>query len=132
MTMVFKFGGASIKDADAIRHLAPLIEQHKERPLIVVVSAMGKTTNKLEDLLAAARDKRQTDAYRECFEALQAEYREVTEALFGDAADSPAEQVNALFHELDEQHRKYHQDDYAKHYDQTVRHRHLISTTLAA
>lgn len=132
MTTVFKFGGASIKDADAIRHLAPLIDQYKERPLVVVVSAMGKTTNKLEALLAAARDKRQADTYRECFEALQAEYREVTEALFGDAADSPAEQVNALFHELDEQHRKYHQESYAKHYDQTVCYGELISTTLVA
>src|SRR5690554_8119636 len=109
MTMVFKFGGASIKDADAIRHLAPLIEQRKERPLIMVVSAMGKTTNKREDLLATARDKRQTDAYRECFEALQSEYREVTEALFGDAADSAAQQITAVFKDLDEHHRKQRQ-----------------------
>lgn len=132
MTTIFKFGGASIKDADAIRRLAPLIEQHRERPLIVVVSAMGKSTNKLEALLAAARDESQVDTYRECFKALQAEYRQVTEVLFGDGADSPAGQIAALFSELDEQHRKYHRDSYAKHYDQTVCYGELISTTLVA
>ena len=91
MTTVFKFGGASIKDADAIRHLTPLLERHRDRPLVVVVSAMGKTTNKLEALLAAARGEggTQGDEYRRCFEALQTEHREAIEALFGDAADSP-------------------------------------------
>ena len=132
MTTIFKFGGASIKDAEAIHRLVPLIEQHKARPLIVVVSAMGKTTNKLEALLAAARDERRTDTYRECFEALQAEYRQATEALFGDTEDSPAEQIDALFNELDEQHRKHHQESYARHYDQTVCYGELISTTLVA
>src|SRR5690554_1349278 len=132
MTTVFKFGGASIKNADAIRRLAPLIEQHKACPLIVVVSAMGKTTNKLEALLAAARDESQGNAYRECFEALQAEYREIIEVLFYNGADSPTEQIDTLFNELDKQHRKYYRDSYAKHYDQTVCYGELISTTLVA
>ncbi|WP_104204867.1 aspartate kinase [Billgrantia saliphila] len=132
MTTVFKFGGASIKDADAIRHLTPLIEDHKDRPLVVVVSAMGKTTNKLETLLAAARDEHRSDDYRKCFEALQAEHREAIESLFDDAQDSPAERVDALFDELDAQHQKHRGAAYAKHYDQTVCYGELISTTIVA
>ncbi|NIC37616.1 aspartate kinase [Halomonas desiderata] len=134
MTTVFKFGGASIKDADAIRHLTPLLERHRDRPLVVVVSAMGKTTNKLEALLAAARGEggTQGDEYRRCFEALQTEHREAIEALFGDAADSPRECVDALFDELDAQHRRHRDSDHAKHYDQTVCYGELISTTIVA
>ncbi|MCE8017456.1 aspartate kinase [Halomonas sp. MCCC 1A17488] len=132
MTTVFKFGGASIKDADAIRHLTPLIEKHTDRPLVVVVSAMGKTTNKLEALLAAARSEGKEEAYRECFEALQADHHEAMEVLFGDSRDSPAERVDALFDELDALHRKHRASPYARHYDQTVCYGELISTTIVA
>ncbi len=49
---VYKFGGASVRDAEGIRNLARIVEQEQE-PLIVVVSAMGKTTNALEGLTRA-------------------------------------------------------------------------------
>lgn len=44
---VFKFGGASVKDAPAVRNMASIISTYDE-PLVVVISAMGKTTNALE------------------------------------------------------------------------------------
>ena len=50
---VFKFGGASVKDADAVKNVSHILSRYKNEKLIVVVSAMGKTTNKLEDLVAA-------------------------------------------------------------------------------
>ena len=43
---VYKFGGASVKDADGVRNLAKIVKNHSN--LVVVVSAMGKTTNMLE------------------------------------------------------------------------------------
>jgi len=49
---VFKFGGASVKDADAVRNIGVILRKYKE-PLVVVVSAMGKTTNALERVLNA-------------------------------------------------------------------------------
>ena len=49
---VFKFGGASVKDADAVRNIGVILLKYKE-PLVVVVSAMGKTTNALERVLNA-------------------------------------------------------------------------------
>jgi len=47
---VFKFGGASVKDADHIRHLNKILEKYPDDKLLVVVSAMGKTTNALEEI----------------------------------------------------------------------------------
>ena len=49
---IFKFGGASVKDAEGVRNLASIIQEQREN-LIVVVSAMGKTTNHLEVLCNA-------------------------------------------------------------------------------
>ncbi len=51
--LVFKFGGASVKDADAVRNVAEILKLYPGRPLMVVVSAMGKTTNSLEALVQA-------------------------------------------------------------------------------
>lgn len=50
---VFKFGGASVKDAEGIRNVAAILKQYVGQPLVVVVSAMGKTTNALEDVTQA-------------------------------------------------------------------------------
>jgi len=48
--IVYKFGGASVKTPDAVRNAAKIISQNQSDPLIVVVSAMGKTTNALEKI----------------------------------------------------------------------------------
>lgn len=45
---IFKFGGASVKDADGVRNLKRIIAQFSNEELLVVISAMDKTTNKLE------------------------------------------------------------------------------------
>jgi aspartate kinase len=50
---VFKFGGASVKNAAAVRNTATIIQSFAEEPLLVVVSAMGKTTNALERVVTA-------------------------------------------------------------------------------
>jgi len=47
---VFKFGGASVKDPEAVRNVASVIQQYSDKSLVVVVSAMGKITNALEVL----------------------------------------------------------------------------------
>lgn len=50
--MVFKFGGASVQSAQAVRNIASIMDQYPEK-VIIVVSAMGKTTNVLENLVTA-------------------------------------------------------------------------------
>lgn len=50
---VFKFGGSSLKDADAVRNVAQILQAYRDQKLIIVVSAMGKTTNALETVVEA-------------------------------------------------------------------------------
>jgi aspartokinase len=49
--LVFKFGGASVKDAESVRNVAAIIERYPDRPMVVVVSAMGKMTNAFESVV---------------------------------------------------------------------------------
>src|SRR6185295_7467487 len=50
---IFKFGGASVKDADGVKNLAQILSSFKDEKLVVVISAMGKTTNALEKVVNA-------------------------------------------------------------------------------
>lgn len=64
---VFKFGGASVKDANAVINMRQILTAHSHEQLFIVISAMGKTTNKLEDVVFAFI---QGEGWREKFEAV--------------------------------------------------------------
>lgn len=51
MLKVFKFGGASVKDASGMKNVCSIIQKYQEHALIIVVSAIGKTTNALEEVI---------------------------------------------------------------------------------
>ncbi len=55
---VFKFGGASVKNAQAIKNVASILKRYSQDQLLVVVSAMGKTTNALERIVSLAQQKK--------------------------------------------------------------------------
>ncbi len=57
---VFKFGGASVKDAEGVRNVAKVLARFPDDDLLIVVSAMGKTTNALEDVVWAHLDGKDT------------------------------------------------------------------------
>ena len=67
--LVFKFGGASVKDADGIVNLASIVKKFEDNELLIVVSAMGKTTNALEKLVKAYVER--DDNLHEVFEGLK-------------------------------------------------------------
>ncbi|MCX6200189.1 MAG: aspartate kinase [Bacteroidetes bacterium] len=48
---VYKFGGASVKDAEAVKNVAAILQQNNFNEKVVVISAMGKTTNALEEVV---------------------------------------------------------------------------------
>ncbi|XKE44165.1 aspartate kinase [Halomonas organivorans] len=131
MTQVFKFGGASIRGADAIRHLGRLLADFPERPLAVVISAMGQTTDALEALLAAARAGEASD-YQERLATLRRDHLAIVAALFGSRADPVSRRVEALFDELDTLHRTHADGERPFHYDQTVCFGELLSTTIVS
>jgi aspartate kinase len=58
---VFKFGGASLKSSKAVLNMAAIVQAHAGQPLVVVVSAMGKTTNALEHIVALCRQGKPVD-----------------------------------------------------------------------
>ena len=49
---IFKFGGASIRDAYGVKNLLKVIKRKADSNTIVIVSAMGKTTNALENIVS--------------------------------------------------------------------------------
>ncbi len=50
---VFKFGGASVKDAASVKNVLRILNEYQKTDIFVVVSAMGKSTNRLEQLFDA-------------------------------------------------------------------------------
>ncbi|MCF8246261.1 MAG: aspartate kinase [Saprospiraceae bacterium] len=54
---VFKFGGASVKEAAGIKNVAKILQNYKDDPIMIVVSAMGKTTDALERIVVAHSNK---------------------------------------------------------------------------
>lgn len=127
---VFKFGGASVKDAAAVRNLADIVSDRVEENVMLVVSAMGKTTNILEKVLAEYRRA----GGRPEGEPLQTvmDYHEgIMSDLFPDRSDPVYPAVSNLFDEL----RSKLQDvepDYDRHYDRTVCYGELVSTTIVS
>lgn len=93
---VFKFGGASLKNAAAIQNMASIVKAYAGSPLVVVVSAMGKTTNALESILNSFKGE---DNYQDEIEALQNYHFEICDSLFEDA-ESVKKKLEAVFEDL--------------------------------
>ena len=126
---IYKFGGASVKDAEAVRNLADIVSQHKDEDILLVVSAMGKTTNKLEKLLAEFR-AHDGELGMDALSDVIAYHDGIINDLFGDDTNPEfAEDIARLFIELWEKLQDTTKPfDYQ--YDQTVCYGELISTTI--
>ena len=83
---VFKFGGASVKDAESIRNVAHIVTQYKKSELVVVVSALGKTTNALTEVTQHFID--QTGQAFALLDKVKAAHQQILVELFG-TSDHP-------------------------------------------
>jgi aspartate kinase len=132
---VYKFGGASVKDAAAIRNLAGIVQQYgRQQPLLIVVSAMGKTTNALEELFQLAfsgRNYAAELAQLRTFHQLVASELGVSEEALT-ASEAPA--LSTLLSELAERLAAVDSDadDYDRQYDQIVSFGELLATCIVA
>ena len=81
---VYKFGGASVKDAQGIANVLQIVAK-EEGDLIIVVSATGKTTNALERVVNARWENRDNEALRE-YEAIRDQHRAIAQQLGLDKA----------------------------------------------
>nr|WP_321453040.1 aspartate kinase [uncultured Carboxylicivirga sp.] len=75
---VFKFGGASVKDADGVRNLASIVNNYNDK-MVVVISAMGKMTNAFEELVQAYFDGVSTQSH---FNAIKEYHQNIINDLF--------------------------------------------------
>ncbi len=128
---VFKFGGASVNSADAVRNMAHIVQNHLESaPLVVVVSAMGKTTNLLEKLVPGITTGDERKALRQ---QLEDYHLGIVKSLIPNEK-SIIDNVNNLLHQLDSTIATLQSDSehYNYNYDQVVSFGELISTTIIA
>jgi aspartate kinase len=136
---VYKFGGASVKDAAAIKNLQQILQQNPDQqPLLVVVSAMGKTTNALEHIFHLAHSGQD---YSAPLSELRRFHLEVATGLLPDApvgADGvPAcgQGSGALHHllqELGDRLATLSKGEYDRQYDQVVSFGELLATCIVA
>lgn len=127
---VFKFGGASVKNAENIKNAASIISTYKSAPLLVVVSAINKTTNKLEELTKAYFY--QNGDYFTLLEEIKNDHLRIVQELFGD--DNPAiyDDLINTFVEVEWILEETPQDSYDYLYDQIVSLGELISSKILA
>lgn len=107
--------------------MSDIIRAHENDKLVVVVSAMGKTTNALEKMLRLSRDA-SADASL-VFEQLINYHKTITDELFKGAQNTASAELTRLWRELWEKLQLTHLP-FDEHYDQTVSHGELISTTI--
>ena len=130
MIKVFKFGGASVKDADSVRNVATILQNHSPEKLVVVVSAMGKTTNALEKILNAWYEN---DERLETFIAELIHYHQkIIMELFPDKKHPAHFKTDLLFGELEGYLGSPTSLNYDYDYDQVVSFGELISTTIVS
>ena len=128
---VFKFGGASVNSADAVRNMAHIVQNHLESaPLVVVVSAMGKTTNLLEKLVPGTISDNE---YKSLRQQLEDYHIDIVKSLIPND-ESIVNKVYTLLHQLDSTIATLQSDGehYNYNYDQVVSFGELISTTIIA
>jgi len=127
---VFKFGGASVKSSENIKNVVSIIEKYKNSELLVVVSAIGKTTDKLAKI-TDSYVKKTADAFA-LLEDLKNEHFQILNELFEDKAHPIFDDIANTFVEIEWILEEEPQDDYDYLFDQIVSIGELLSTKIIA
>ncbi|MFB1012684.1 MAG: aspartate kinase, partial [Bacteroidia bacterium] len=127
---VFKFGGASVKSADAVKNVSKVLNAHGDGPLVVVISAMGKITNKMEQLVDAYFHNDNTK--KQLFDEVKAFHCEITDELLIDEYDYY--EVDNLLIELEciIEKKRDESSPYDTEYDRIVPFGELLSTKIVS
>ena len=122
---VFKFGGASVNSVERIKNVADILRKYKNEKILVVISAMGKTTNALEKVVEAfyAGDNQKA---LQLFEQVKREHLSISRELLL----KPVEQLTNFFTEVEWLLHDKAVRDFDYYYDQVVCIGELLSTTI--
>lgn len=127
---VFKFGGASVKDVESVKNVANIIAAHSADDLWIVVSAMGKTTNLLEQTLSSYW-REESDAGTH-IDRLRRYHLDIIDGLFPFSEKEVYHEVNAKIDQLSELLSSVDRRDYDRTYDQVVGTGEWLSTKIMA
>lgn len=125
---VFKFGGASVKDANGVKNLISVLDQVGHDNTLIIVSAMGKTTNALEQVIGNYFDNR--PELQNAIQAVVTYHNDIILALFENKNHPVFESVKSLFEELNTFLKTNKSPDYNFVYDQVIGFGELVSTTI--
>lgn len=124
---VFKFGGASVKDADSVRNVASVLRKFSGQQIIVVVSAMGKITNSLETLVDAYCLKKGDP--KTILEQIKKYHLDIVKNLFPGSAHPVYADIQTIFSQLE---KFVPSSPYNKDYDQIVSQGEVISSKIVS
>lgn len=126
---IYKFGGASVKDANAVRNLKDILEKENRDEIMLVISAMGKTTNAIEKALSEFRKNNGHLEINALSEIIDYHENIMTELFNGNTSHPIFETMTNIFLDLylNLQETGY---DYDYQYDNTVSFGEMLSTTL--
>jgi len=126
--LVFKFGGASVKNADAVRNIVGILKDHKG-DIVVVLSAMGKTTNSLERMIDQYVSQNRSELEKEV-QKLKDYHFEIINDLF-DSKDHPVySDVENTLADLDRELNKQPSLSFDHDYDQIICFGELLSSKI--
>lgn len=126
---VFKFGGASVKDAESVRNVAHILAKYKTNPVTVVISAMGKTTNAMESLYRAYIAKESTV---EIWEEIKKFHLDLVHELGLNQQREAIADLESLMAEVAQHLIKGVNPNHDYVYDQLVAYGELMSTTIVS
>lgn len=127
--LVFKFGGASVKNAEAVKNIVKILKLYKEK-LVVVISAMAKTTNALEGLMSKYFNAEEGTA--EALKQISDFHYEIVEELFPQKDHKIYKELSKLLEGLQNRISQPPSLNYDYDYDQIVSYGELLSTTIVA
>ena len=125
---VFKFGGASTQNALAIQNVGKILQSFCHDDIILVISAIGKTTNQLEKVANAFfynKEEKQT-LFREIIHS----HETIISALFDDSETTIIEDIRKQFYTLEQYLEKESSENYDFEYDQIVSYGEIFATKI--
>lgn len=127
---VFKFGGASVKDAVGVRNIANVLKQEGCDKTVVVISAMGKMTNALEEVAKTYYNK--TNDIAQNINLVKAYHEEIIAELFDKDAVDTLNDIEQFYVEMSGFMMMNKSTNYNYIYDQIVSYGELISTKIVS
>lgn len=127
---VYKFGGASLKDAENIRRAADIVKNTEDKELLIVISAIGKTTNALEQVTTKYFHK--DEKAHELLEDIKTKHFDIIQQLFGNQYPEVYDDINNTFVEIEWVLEDEPQDTFDFIYDQIVSVGELLSSKIVS